>query len=163
MQYATCITESVYHDALTYGRKYVILDIKDDPHRPNIKVQGDNERVCWFPASCFDLTGADVPRLEAITICDELATASSAAIEVEISLSDGQRRWCYFVTPEALRQFGDWIDGTTLHIHYGAPHLIIVDQLDETIINQALRHIEAQGELLTCTHAMEVLRDDALE
>jgi hypothetical protein len=163
MQYATCITESVYHDALTYGRKYAILGIKDDPHHPIIKVQGDNGRVRWFPASCFDLTGVDVPRLEAITICDDLAIAASAAIEVEISLSDGQRRWCFFATPEALMQFGDWIDGTTIRVHYGAPHLIIVDQLDETIIDQALRHIEGQGELLACTRAIEALSDDPAE
>jgi hypothetical protein len=159
VQYATCITESVYHDALTYGRKYLILDIKDDLHRPTIKIQGDNGRVRWFPAACFDQSGDDVPLLETMTVCDDLAIAAAAAIEVEISFSDGQKRWCFFATPQALTQFGDWIDGTTIRIHYGAPHLIIVDRLDETIIEQALRHIEGQGELLACTRAMEALRD----
>lgn len=163
MDYATCITESVYQDALTYARKYAVLERKDDPRRPTIKVQGDNGRVRWFPATCFDLSGPDLPCLQEMTICDDLANATTAAIEVEISLTDGQRRWCFFTTPEALRQFGDRIDGTTIRIHYNEPQLIILNQLDETIIEQALRHIERQGKLLVCTRVMEVPPDDAEE
>jgi hypothetical protein len=109
------------------------------------------------------LTGADIPQLEAIRICDDLASAATAAIEVEISLSDGHRRWCFFATPEALRQFGDWITGTTIRIHYGVPHLIIVEQLEEAIINQALRYIESQGDLLVCTRPLEALPEDRAE
>jgi hypothetical protein len=157
MHYATCTTVSVYHHALTYGRKYRVLGSKDEPHRATIKIQGDDGQRRWFPAACFDLSGADIPCLVAIHICDDLDTAATAAIEVEISFSDGQRRWCFFAMPEALRQFGDWIKGTLIRIHYGAPHLIIVDQLDETVITQALRHIESQGELLACTRPMEAL------
>jgi hypothetical protein len=94
-----------YANALTYGRKYAILGIKGEPRSRQIKVRGDKGRVRWYPTWCFDLSGADVPRLETITICDDLA--ATAAIEVDITLSDGQRRWCCFATPETLAQFGD--------------------------------------------------------
>jgi hypothetical protein len=155
MQYATCITEASYHGALTYGRKYAMLAIKDDPHHPNVKIQGDNGRVRWFPAYCFDLSGSDVPLLQMVTICDDLLYADTSTIEVHVQLSDGQERWCFFVTPASLTQSGDWIDGTTIRIHYGAPHMIIVDQINAEIIEQALHHIEVQGELLACTIGIE--------
>ena len=163
MHFATCITVSVYHSALTYGRKYRVLDSQDESLHPTIKVQGDDGQMRWFPAACFDLTGADIPRLETIRICDDLASASITAIEVQILFSDGQRRWCFFTTPEALRQFGDCMNGTTIRIHYGAPHLIILGQLDASVINQALRYIESQGELLVCTRPLEAPPDEYAE
>ncbi len=55
------------------------------------------------------------------------------------------------------------IDGTTIRIHYGAPHMIVVDQIDAAIIEQALHYIERQGELLACTIRIEKPDETDLE
>jgi len=148
---ATCIDESVYAGALTYGRKYPMLALEPNQQPRKVKIQGDNGRVRWYPALCFDLSGRDIPCLETIQICDDVVAADSVMIEVELTLSDGQRRWCLFATPTALTNTGDYINGTTIRIHYGVPHLIIVSTLDEQIINQALRHMERNGKLFVCS------------
>jgi hypothetical protein len=151
----TCIDESVYAGALTYGRKYSVLAFESDQQPRKVKIQADNGRVRWYPVLCFDLSGRDIPHLETLRICDDLAAADSALIEVEVTLSNGQRRWCLFATPITLGNAGDYIDGTTILIHYGVPHLIIVGTLDEQVINQALRYIERNGKLFVCTQPIE--------
>jgi hypothetical protein len=91
-------------------------------------------------------------RIENIVIEDDLSEEDRRAIEVTINLSDSTRRWCYFMTPQALQACGDWIDDTTTSFHYGSPHMIVVAKtLSETMINKALRSIESRAELLDCT------------
>ena len=51
------------------------------------------------------------PRISKIEIEDDLAGQDRGAIEVTLTLSDGGRRWCFFMTPAALETCGDWIDG----------------------------------------------------
>lgn len=154
MNQATCISESIYHHALTYGKKYLILATQADPSRPVIKILGDNGRVRWFPSLCFDLSGADVPLLETIDIRDDPADSSAVAVEVHVTLSNGEERWCFFVTPHSLSRFGEYIHGTNIQIHYGAPHMIVIERFDQAIIEAALRHIERHGELLACTKSI---------
>ena len=90
--------------------------------------------------------------IERIEIDDDLATQATGAIEVTVVLEDGERRWCYFMTPEALSYCGNWINGTETRIHYGAAHMIVVAApLTASIIEQALFHIQDEGELLTTT------------
>jgi hypothetical protein len=89
--------------------------------------------------------------LQQIKIQDPLDLASTVAIEVEVVLSDGQRRWCFFMTPEALAACGDMLGGTQVRLHYGAPHMIVMTTLTEGLIEQALRYIDAQGDLIACT------------
>jgi len=90
--------------------------------------------------------------LESFTIDDNLALQESAGIEVTLQLSDGSRRWCVFMRPETLAACGDWLDGTTTRIHYGAAHLIIVAvELNQEVIERALRHIDCRGELSLCS------------
>lgn len=43
----TCITEGNFTQALTYGQIYQVLAW--DTGKRQIKVQGDNRRVHWFP------------------------------------------------------------------------------------------------------------------
>ena len=164
MPNATCINESAYAGALTYGRQYPVLALDHDEQPQKVRVQGDNGRVRWYPALCFDLTGRVIPRLETIQICDDLAASDTVLIEVEVTLSDGKRRWCWFATPAALANVGDcFINGTKVRVLYGMPHLIVVSALNdevvsalnEQVIDQVLHHIERQGELLQCTRAIE--------
>jgi hypothetical protein len=64
------------------------------------------------------------------TIDDDLSGAATGGIEVTVTLRDGERRWCYFMTPAALATCGDWLPGTETRIHYDAPHMIVVAELD---------------------------------
>lgn len=86
----------------------------------------------------------------------DLASQHTRAVEVVIRLHDGRSRWCYFMTPQALTNCGDWIDGTQIRVHYGMPHVVVVAApLDEALIGRALRHIEREGRLEECTMQLE--------
>lgn len=86
------------------------------------------------------------------TLCDDLEIQDTGAIEVDLHMCDGTRRWCYFMTPAALAACGDWIDGTQARIHYGAPHMIVVaGRLTEDLIEQALKHIARAGDIEKCS------------
>ncbi len=100
MDLATCLDEGVFSDALTRGRRYPIL--AHDRDKGQIKVQGDNGRSRWFPCYCFDLTGGEVPTIVRIDPSDLIGAPLTYTVQVEVELSDGQRRWCFFVTPEFL-------------------------------------------------------------
>ena len=92
--------------------------------------------------------------LESFKIDDDIACANSGAIEVTVNLVDGRRRWCYFMTPAALAAAGDWIPGTRVRLHYGSPHMIVVSELDTSIIEKVLQHLAEKGELEACTMAI---------
>ena len=90
--------------------------------------------------------------IERIEIDDDLSIQATAGIEVTVVFTNGDRRWCFFMTPEALTRCGDWIDGTETRIHYGAAHMVVVAApLTATIIELALLHIENEGDILTAT------------
>jgi hypothetical protein len=89
---------------------------------------------------------------QTFTLRDNLATQDTGAIEVELHMRDGSRRWCFFMTPAALAACGDWIDGTQVRIHFGAPHMIVVaGRLTEDLIEQALEHLARAGDLEKCS------------
>ena len=151
MEYATCINESAYRGSLTYGQQYSVLAYDPDPQRPKIKIQADNGRVRWFPLICFDLRGAEVPRLHEVHIHDTIDEPLSSAIEVEVVLSNKEHRRCFFATPDALTKFGDFVHGTTIRVHCGMSDMIVVSTISEAIIEQTLHDIERQGRLFACT------------
>jgi hypothetical protein len=146
---ATCVSEAGYGEALTYSRKYEILAV--DEEKRQVKIKGNNGRVRWFHIGCFDLTGSEVAVLVGIKIRDELEPEPSGWVEVDLELSDGQKRWCWFATPKLLLKTGDHIEGTNIQALYGVPHLIVVNEVTAEIISQVLHHIERQGELSRCT------------
>jgi hypothetical protein len=95
--------------------------------------------------------------LRSFEIQDDLAMQDRGAVEVVLHLDDGRRRWCYFMTPQALTNCGHWIDGTRTLIHYNAPYMIVVSgRLDERVIEEALRHIDSQGDLEGCSMPLDV-------
>ncbi len=89
---------------------------------------------------------------QTFTLRDDLATQDTGAIEVELHMRDGSRRWCFFMTPTTLAACGDRIDNTLVRIHYGAPHMIVVaERLTEDLIEQALKHMARAGDLEKCS------------
>jgi hypothetical protein len=90
--------------------------------------------------------------LLSFTLRDALETQGTGAIEVDLQMLDGTRRWCFFMTPAALTCCGEWIDDTPVRIHYGAPHMIVLaGPLTEALIARALQHIARRGEIEKCS------------
>ena len=50
--------------------------------------------------------------------------------------------------PSALATVGDWVDGTEVRVHLGVPHMIVVSEISQDIIERILRRMERDGELL---------------
>ncbi len=92
------------------------------------------------------------------TIDDDVRTADEGAIEVTVELEAGEKRWCFFFTPEALAAVGDWVEGTQVRVHLGVPHMIVVSELSEGIIDRVLRTLDARGELREHTVPVQVDR-----
>ena len=72
------------------------------------------------------------------------------AIEVTIDLN-GEKRWCFFATPELLASVGDWVDGTQVRVHLGVSHMIVVSQLNAKNIDRVLQKLYNDGDLETHT------------
>ena len=142
-----CKCISVYEDALTYGRRYDVVDSKED----KIRIKNDVGRTRWYPKYCFDLSGKDVRLLTSIHIDDPLP--SRFPVEVTVKLSKGYSRWCWFATPRMLANCGDELAGTKVRFHY-SHIMIVVSEISEEIIEKMLRHLECQGELMQYTKAL---------
>jgi hypothetical protein len=85
--------------------------------------------------------------IRSYTIDDDLAGADHGAIEVTVTLTDERRRWCFFMTPQALAACGDWVSGTRVRVHVGEPHMIVVGEISREIIETVLRELDVSGEL----------------
>ena len=81
------------------------------------------------------------------TIDDPIAEPPSAAVEVTVDFGGSGKRWCFFITPEELASVGDWVDGTDIRVHLGVPHMIVVSELNEDIIDRVLRQLYTEGQL----------------
>jgi len=93
--------------------------------------------------------------IKSINIKDPIEAHTQRAIEVDIELNNGQKRWCFFLTPQGAASCGDWIEGTKVRFHYGAPHVFFVADISEEIIKKALKHVENQDKLEQCTKLVE--------
>ncbi len=89
-----------------------------------------------------------------IQIEDDLTNAKLGAIEVVFELEDGHCRWCFFMTPEALSNAGDWVPGTQIRFHYDAPHMIVVSDISKDVICRVLSHLAEEGALERCSLAI---------
>ena len=93
-----------------------------------------------------------MPRLVEHKITDDLRLRNEIAIEVEVVFDSGERRWCYFMTPQALATCGDLLVGTRdVRVHPGVAHMIVCSRLDETIVQSALQQLDQEEELYSHT------------
>ena len=120
--------------------------------------------ICHFFVSqsnncCFQYTTLRTIRTEFLktfpTGVAKVIYSDTTGVEVEVILKNGKRRWCYFMTPEILKEVGDWVPGTEVRVHYGVPHMIVVSELTESIVEKVLNQIEADGQLELCTRAVD--------
>ena len=161
----TCTSESVFRGALTRGANYTPLAV--DETKRQVRITGDNGRARWFPFCCFDLRGGEAPTLVTFDLEDCLEVQAGEKpidnVEVSLTLSSGQRRWCVFVTPAGLAHTGHCIDGTQVLFHYCNRHLIVAEELTFELIGRMLREIDSKGELTSCTLPIESESDDACD
>lgn len=149
MSQLVCVRVSVYQGAMTRGKRYDAL--ATDEAKRQVRVKGDNGRIRWFPAYCFDHSSRSVPTLSGYRLNDPIIPGQELPIEVIVQLSNGERRWCMFATPSALASCGDWIEGTQVPFHYGNRHIIIARELSDDLIGRMLQYIDSQGELAECS------------
>jgi hypothetical protein len=95
------------------------------------------------------------PSIVSYEIEDPLDRPEQGAVEVVLKLTDGQRRWCFFFTPERMSLVGDWVEGTPVRMHLGVKHMIVVAELSRDIIGRVLRGLEAQNLLLEHTLSLD--------
>jgi hypothetical protein len=81
------------------------------------------------------------------TIDDPITAPLATAVEVTIDLGNGQKRCCFFATPQLLASIGDFVDGTHVRVHPGVSHMIVVSEINEAIIDKVLRRLAAEGQL----------------
>ena len=153
-----CVSESVYRDALTRGKKYTVVAIDDKKRQ--VRIKGDNGRTRWFPTYCFDQSDRSIATLITFHLDDPIRPHEDLPIEVTVELSNGEQRWCIFATPSTLVSYGDWINGTQVPFHYGNRHIIIARELSEDFIGRMLHYIDSQGELVECTLRLEPIDDE---
>jgi hypothetical protein len=70
---------------------------------------------------------------------------------VTVEFDSGERRWCFFCTPESLERFGDFLPDTTTRMHAGSPHMIVLSTVTNETINAAIRELERTGDLFRST------------
>jgi hypothetical protein len=90
--------------------------------------------------------------IQSWTLYDDIADAARGAIKVTVTLSDGRRRWCFFVTPAALASRGDWVRGTRVRMHLGERHIIVVSEVTHDGVECVLRELDA-GRRVGAPHA----------
>jgi hypothetical protein len=178
MTTARCIHPLAYRQALTRDNEYEVVAHDEAKQQVRIK-KDDRGRSRWYPQSCFDRWKKG-PSIVSFTLDDPIADTGHDCVEVTVHLSDGQRRWCIFVTANWLvtaisgivepkpigidgRQLHQitWLDrslaandGTEFRMT-NAPHMIVVSELSAAIVEEALRDIDGRGELERCTRPYE--------
>ncbi len=88
-------------------------------------------------------------------VTDDPTNQSDRAVEVYVTLLDGTERWCFFHSPETIRNCGDLVKDTNIRVHYGAKHMFVVSELSEEIIHKTLAQLDESGEILDCTMGLE--------
>ena len=97
----------------------------------------------------------DKTSISKVTVLDDLSSQLQAAIEVEIALTDGSTRCCFFCNNNSMDSFGYWCPGTEISVH-NAPHMFVVDGLiTAELIKAVLTEADQQGDLFDCTLALE--------
>ncbi len=149
MQEVICTNPSMYWDALTRGQRYPVLAW--DEAKQQVKIQGDNGRVRWYPALCFDVSEENARSLRAYTLWIEREAAAPGSenpattnTDALLTFADGTRWWATFFTyanitalSEKNRQTGENLSGK----YFWAPHMILIDDVSRPQIEEVVAHL----------------------
>ena len=154
-----CARVADYANALCRGSTYEVLD----GNERNVKIRTEEGRVRWFPRTCFVPMGTPLWYLVDFRIGADVETEPCAQTEVTVVLQrdesepvHSEARWCYFVTPEYLRQrFEEQAasNEAILPVQLGLNGMVL-PVLSHSSIAQALRYLEMQDQLSVCTEPL---------
>jgi len=152
MKPVICICEGVYSDAITYGKKYPVIE--HDLEKDQIKIKGDNQRLRWFPLYCFDLSSLDAPTVKSIWIAAEnWAIGQWRSLndntDVIVTLSNEERWIATFFTyhnvlslVERYKQSGECLHGK----YFWGSDMVLVDEISRNNIETIIHHLIITGE-----------------
>ena len=145
--------------ALSRGNTYEVLD----GNERNLKIRTEEGRVRWFPRTCFVPVDTPLWYLVDFRIGADVDAEPCAETEVTVVLQQGESepvhsvtRWCYFVTPEYLRQRFERqasLNEPILPMQLGLNGMVL-PVLNHSNIAQALRYLERQDQLSVCTEPL---------
>lgn len=78
------------------------------------------------------------------TIDDRIKNNEKATAEVTVDFGNGNKRWCFFITPQQLVSNGSFVEATNVRMHLGVTHMIVVSRLTEKIIDKVLNELFAE-------------------
>jgi hypothetical protein len=160
----TCTSEGNYSDALTRGRRYLVLTRHHT--REQIRVRGDNERHRWYPNYLFDFENNAVSMMVSYTVDDRIENGTNDWVDVTITFNTGERRWCSFATPLALAthsRMGDFTNESNIHYYCGMNHVIVTNELSFEQIGEILKHMDSQDDLMKSSRPLKPLLEESEE
>ncbi len=144
-----CTSVGIYKEALTRGKLYEVLD--EDLDKGQVKVKGDNNRTRWFRKSYFEDASGSVPVVESWKFDDEIQDESENSlehIEITVTFSTGEKRWCSICTKAGLADYIDRnLNGSVLFFE----NLIIVKSFTRDVVSKALNELDQQNQLICAT------------
>ena len=88
------------------------------------------------------------------TVDDPISLPLQTSVEVTIDFPSGPR-WLFFTTPDLLERVGDTVGNSSVRVHLGEQHMVIVSDISMEIIDSVLRQLSADGELEKRTIALD--------
>ncbi|WP_312109116.1 hypothetical protein [Brevibacillus reuszeri] len=144
-----CQSAGTYVNALTRGKEYAI--VVNDEVKQQIKIVGDNGRSRWFCKSLFLPAGSHVTTMVSWQYDDEIKDRSEKSlehIEVTITFSDGEKRWCSLCTKNGLF---DYIERNMEGCVFLIENKIVVQNFSDEVVDVALRSLDQQNQLVRST------------
>ncbi|MEI7026570.1 hypothetical protein [Paenibacillus sp. y28] len=144
----TCSSVGVYGHAISRGKQYEVVDYNGH----NIRIKGNHGRLIWVNQRLFNLDGQVEPVMVKWQFDDE-NPAKFDLLEITITFSNDERRWCLLTTPEKLVHHFNCsnLEPPGMNIR----HLIINQTLSEVDITKTLEYLDQQGELYAFTLPLE--------
>jgi hypothetical protein len=149
METLVCKDAATFREALTRGKSYTLL--ASNSEKQQVKIQGDNDRVRWYPFYCFAMDGEKLLTVKSYTIDDRIDDPLCDTVEVTLILSDGEhetRRWCYFLTPAYASKI---FEIKPMEPLISGRHGMLIPEITEAQIQAAVQYLEANNELEDCT------------
>lgn len=128
-----CVNESVYSQHITKGKKYDVLELKEE----QVRMKTDQGKLAWFPASCFGTE--KLPEIISIHIDDEIADPKNDCVEVTVEFSNGEKRWTTVATTRHL----DKLLESNPYLVFSK--FIILKELNETNIRETIVSLDKQN------------------
>jgi hypothetical protein len=144
----SCIKVPIYNEALTWGRRYVIMEIDETNQRVRVKV--DDGSIQWFPDYCFDWTG-NALSLQSYTVWIEAEewepghwNPSDDNTDVIVTFAGGSRWVASFFSYANIaaltaknRETGECLSGK----FFWASDMLLVDEVSRERIEEVIGHL----------------------